>query len=223
MADPAHAANPNIGQDLSLIGRVITDKELSLNFIRANAIRILHPVRGATIRSIGPNSFMIKFNHPVDRVKALRGCLWTLDKHALILETIDLAKRHEDHVLDRLPIIVRVLQLSLSNRSEHVARLIGNSLGEFVYFPKESDDYYSPFFRIKISLDVTKPLKRGLNFQGVDGHQQWLQVVYERLSLFCFLCGILGHGKVDCPKRYEDNFVEPEGALPWRLDEGGGR
>lgn len=56
VADPAHAANPNIGQDLSLIGRVITDKELSLNFIRANAIRLLHPVRGATIRSIGPNS-----------------------------------------------------------------------------------------------------------------------------------------------------------------------
>lgn len=214
-ADPSHAANPTAVDDLSLIGLVVTDKELSINFIRANALRLLHPVKGAEIRSIGTNTFVIRFNHPLDRMKALRGCPWVLDKYALILEPIHPNKKHEDHVLTRLPIMVRVFQLSLANRSEQVARLLGNSLGEFVEVPKETDSHYSPYFRIKIYLDITKVLKRGLNFQGVDGKRQWLPVAYERLPLFCFLCGILGHGEVDCPTRYEEGFIEPAGTFSY--------
>lgn len=214
-ANPRHAANPSAAYDLSLIGKVLTDKDLSLNFIRANALRLLHPVRGAEIRSIGMNTFVIKFNHPLDRTKALRGCPWVLDKYALLIEPINPSQRPEDQEIIWLPIIVRVHQLSLINRSEEVASLIGNQLGEFVEVPKESDGYYSPFLRIKIRVDVTQPLKRGITFQGVEGTRQWLPVAYERLPLFCFLCGILGHGEIDCPKRYEDGFTEPEGELPY--------
>lgn len=53
-----------------------------------------------------------------------------------------------------------------------------------------------------------------LFYQGVEGTKQWLPVTYERLPTFCFLCGILGHGEVNCPKRYEEGFVEPEEGLP---------
>lgn len=199
-ADPSYAANPSSGDDLALLGLVVTDKDLSLNYMRANILRLLHPVKGAEVRSIGTNTVVIKFNHPLDLKKALRGCPWVLDKYALILDPIDPEKQHGEQVLNRLPIVARVLNLSLVNRSEPVARLLGNSLGEFVEIPRESNGHYTPYFRLKILLDITQSLKRGLNFQGVDGTRQWLLVVYERLPLFCFLCGILGHGEVDCPK-----------------------
>lgn len=108
--------------------------------------------------------------------------------------------------MTRLPIIVSVVQLSLSNRSEHVARLIGNSLGVFVEVPKEAETL---FFRIKITVDVNKPLKRGIFFEGVDGTKQWIAVTYERLPVLCFLCGIMGHDESNCPTRYEKGFEEP--------------
>lgn len=214
-ADPPHAANPNAVQDLELIGRVVTDKDLSINFIRANALRLLHPVRGASIKSIGTNSFVIKFNHPLDRKKALGGCPWVLDKHALLLEPIDPNKEHADQKLTHMPIIARVSNLSLANRSLHVAQLIGDRLGEFVEIPKTGENHYSPFLRIKVRVDVEQPLKRGLNFKGVDGKQQWLTVAYEKLPLFCFLCGILGHGEGNCPLRYEEGFEEVEGEFSY--------
>lgn len=214
-ANPSMAAKPSGHHDLSLVGRVITDKKLSINFIRPNALRLLHPVKGATINSIATNMFVIKFEHPLDRKKAMGGCPWTLDRHALILEPISPDKKPEDHELTSLPLVVRVSQLSLANRSTQVAQLIGNHLGWFVEVPKESDSFYTPYFRIKILVDVTKPLKRGLFYQGVEGSKLWLPIAYERLPTFCFLCGIIGHGEVNCPKRYEEGFVEPEGGLPY--------
>lgn len=214
-ADQNMVVNPSTDNDLSLIGRVLTDKDLSINFIRANALRLLHPVKGDTVKPIATNVFVIKFEHHLDRKKALGGCPWVLDRHALIMEPIDPTKTPEDHVVTKLPIVVRVSQLSLQNRSTQVAKLIGDHLGWFVDVPKEADSFYSPYFRIKILLDITKPLKRGLFFHGVEGTKQWLPVAYERLPTYCFLCSILGHGEVNCPKRYEEGFVEPESGLPY--------
>lgn len=200
-ADPTQAVPLSESQALSLIGRVVTDRDLTKNYIRANVVRLLRPVKGFNLKVIDDNMFVINFEHPLDRRKAMKGCPWVLDKYAMILEPIDPTIKHEEHKLTKLPIMVRVLQLSLSNRSEHVAQLIGNCLGSFVDIQKNQDGFYTPYFRFQILVDSSKPLKRGVNFQGVDGKQQWLQVVYERLHFFCFLCVILGHGEEDCPKR----------------------
>lgn len=177
-ADPTQAVASNNEHDMSLIGRVITDRDLSMNFIRPNVLRLIRPVKETEFKLISTNMFAVKFAHPLDRKKALKGCPWVLDKYAMILEPIDPSKELVDHQLTRLPIMVKVMQLSPANKSEHVARLIGNSLGWFVDLPKEQDGFYNPFFRFQVKVDVTKPLKRGVNFQGVEGKQQWLQVVY---------------------------------------------
>lgn len=47
--------------------------------------------------------------------------------------------------------------------------MISDSLGWFVDLPKVHDGFYSPYFRFQVMVDVNKPLKRGVNFQGVDG------------------------------------------------------
>lgn len=98
-ADPAKAVCTNPNQELSLIGKVITNRDLSLNFIRANFARLIRPVKGIELRLISTNLFVVKFEHQLDRKKAMKGCPWVLDKYALILEPIDPNRRHEDHVL----------------------------------------------------------------------------------------------------------------------------
>lgn len=69
-------------------------------------MRLLYPVKGAAIKSIAPNVFIIMFDHPLDRTKAIRGCPWALDRHALILEPIDPTTKPENQELINLPIIV---------------------------------------------------------------------------------------------------------------------
>lgn len=48
---------------LSLVGRVVIDKDLSITSIRNNVLRLLRPVKGAEIKMLASNLFLITFNH----------------------------------------------------------------------------------------------------------------------------------------------------------------
>lgn len=191
------------------------DRELSINSMRANIRWLLNPVKGVDIKPVGSNTVTLKFTHHLDRKHALAGCPWVIERHPLILEPLNPAVQLENHNLVHMPIVVRITQPSLANQSEAIATLIGNSLGRFIEVPKPPPCQYMSLFRIKVTIDVTKPLKRGIFFQGVEGKKEWIQLYYERLPTFCFFCGILRHGEAKCPMRYEDGFVEPEGELPY--------
>lgn len=52
---------------------------------------------------------------------------------------------------------------------------------------------WNEFMRIKVKLDVTKPLARRKRKNFGDEEAVWVQFAYERLSKFCYCCGIIGH------------------------------
>lgn len=63
--------------------------------------------------------------------------------------------------------------------------------------------------RIRVSIDVRKPLKCRMQLKKSDG--EWIQIdfKYKRLHIFCFICGLLGHIEKQCPSLYDC----PEGAI----------
>lgn len=60
------------------------------------------------------------------------------------------------------------------------------------------DDYTfslsrSKFARICVEIDLTKPLKQGF-WIGNDAHRLFVVVLHEKLPMFCYLYGMVGHG-----------------------------
>lgn len=54
------------------------------------------------------------------------------------------------------------------------------------------------FCRLRIQVDVQKPLRPGI-FVLVDSKvKTWVPFKYENLPVFCFKCGNMGHGVKDC-------------------------
>lgn len=72
------------------------------------------------------------------------------------------------------------------------------------------DGVWKLFTRIRVKLDVEKPLKRRLKIKPEGDSWSWINFKYERLGTFCFICGILGHSERDCNVLYAnpDKVVE---------------
>ncbi|KAL8493464.1 hypothetical protein ACS0TY_024613 [Phlomoides rotata] len=64
------------------------------------------------------------------------------------------------------------------------------------------------FLRIKVEIDVTVPLKRGLSIRH-EGTKLWIPFTYEGLPAFCFCCGIIGHFYRSCKFVDRDLVVNP--------------
>ncbi|KAH1090506.1 hypothetical protein J1N35_017763 [Gossypium stocksii] len=54
------------------------------------------------------------------------------------------------------------------------------------------------FMRIRVRLDVSLQLKRKKRIQIGKERTVYARFQYEKLSLFCFICGKLGHGESFC-------------------------
>ncbi|KAK9273439.1 hypothetical protein L1049_018249 [Liquidambar formosana] len=87
---------------------------------------------------------------------------------------------------------------------EDVGKKIGDNIGEYVDMEQgEGGVCWGKYLRIRVRLNVTRPLKRGVTVK-VEGRQMWVPIKYERLPTFCYYCGILGHADKDCEQRYEE-------------------
>ncbi|KAL4366805.1 hypothetical protein GQ457_05G028160 [Hibiscus cannabinus] len=60
---------------------------------------------------------------------------------------------------------------------------------------------YRRFMRIKVKFDTRLPLKRRKKIAVSNGESTYARFEYERIKLFCFLCGKLGHDEAFCPVR----------------------
>lgn len=53
--------------------------------------------------------------------------------------------------------------------------------------------------RVRINIDITKPLEQALNFARKVGDEPiLLSLKYERPPEFCYYCGLLGHSNTCC-------------------------
>ena len=61
-----------------------------------------------------------------------------------------------------------------------------------------SNDSLSLFMRVRVSISVSKPLRRGYFVSDSEGNRTWLSFKYEKLGMFCYFCGYVGHNLKHC-------------------------
>ena len=62
--------------------------------------------------------------------------------------------------------------------------------------------------RIRVRLDVRLPLLRWKKIRKVDAGLVIVHFQYERLGFFCYLCGLIGHTDVFCPRLFQESEQE---------------
>jgi hypothetical protein len=57
--------------------------------------------------------------------------------------------------------------------------------------------------RLKVRINVTDPLKQSWKVRANEGNYVQIIFKYEKLGIFCYLCGVLGHTDKNCNKLFD--------------------
>ncbi|KAL2933007.1 hypothetical protein RDABS01_016126 [Bienertia sinuspersici] len=71
-------------------------------------------------------------------------------------------------------------------------------MGKFLGFDDSNPFRLNNFMRLKVPINIEKPLRRGLKIATHPNTSKWVDIKYERLDDFYYYCGKLGHVDRDC-------------------------
>jgi hypothetical protein len=135
----------------------------------------------------------------------------------LILERVGLGVQIENIPLYHVDFLVQVHNLPTGLMAERVGKTLANYIGTFVEYDKNNKgSFWREYIRIKVRVDVRQPLKKDSRVKNQGGAWCIVNFKYEKLGVFCFVCGILGHSENRCATRF--SLVDDDGVRAWSKD-----
>ncbi|XP_038716189.1 uncharacterized protein At4g02000-like [Tripterygium wilfordii] len=200
----------------SLFGRLLSSRSFNQEAFFVTMKNIWKPIRGMEISTVGENLYLLHFFSKEDYNKVLDGSPWTFDKHPLLLKEYNGNLRPCDVVFEEMPLWVRFCNLPFKMMNEKVGLQLGAAVGRIEKVDLDRNGCgWGKYLRVRIHIDITKPLKRVVMVTGEEGGAAIrVGVQYERLPNFCYMCGKLGHVDHDCEVG-ETDFPEPKPYGDW--------
>lgn len=112
----------------------------------------------------------------------MKGGPWTFDNAMLVLKSIALGEDPLKVSLNEVNFWIQIHELPSGFMSESVGRQLGNFFGTFMeYDPNNNTSIWRECMRIRIRVDVRKPLKRKKKIIRKYGSEFIVLCKYERL------------------------------------------
>lgn len=205
--DEGLISTSNTSVELCLVGRFLTDQPLNFNLMKSRMASIWRPGKGMFVKEIGQRRYVFQFFHPVDLRRIYEGGPWSFGNHPLILHHLKNGEFPLRVPLDFINFWVQVHDLPVGYITEGLGRQLGNFIGQFLeYDSTNSGSVWRQYMRIRVAINVNNPLKRCKRIKKPDGTSFIVNFKYEKLHIFCFVCGRLGHSESFC----EDLFTRSQ-------------
>jgi len=182
---------------LTLIGKILSNP--TINF----------PAFQSTLRRVWRNDYVqistredgfyiFKFNTEGEKQRVLDNGHWLFGHHLIILKPW--LPNTPLHCYDFTTCVfwVQIYGLPLERCTENMITRAVRQIGKVQEVRIEGTDNSSAkSVRVKVELNLQEPLQSGKLIK-VDGKHIWLDFRYERLSHYCYSCGLLGHYAMYC-------------------------
>ncbi|XP_042969019.1 uncharacterized protein LOC122301691 [Carya illinoinensis] len=182
----------------SLIGKIWSERVIGKNIVENTMGRVWRLSKPAIFTEVGRNVFVITFATHADKNRVESGRPWLFDGNIFVMNVFDGYTPLGHMSFDKAAMWVQFHNLPLAGMSKECGIRLGSSLGEVEEVEVDVDDVgWGSFLRVRICLDLTKPLARGRTFK-LQGVQTWVPITYEKLPRFCLDCGRIIHGEMKC-------------------------
>ncbi|XP_010682916.1 uncharacterized protein LOC104897677 [Beta vulgaris subsp. vulgaris] len=193
------ALNPSVENKLSLVlfGRLLTERSFNVEAFKRTITSVWAPSQGLVIRVLSPNFFAFQFFHWRDMAKVIDGRPWCFDNMLILLKEADGEEQPDQVKIIHSPFWVRIKNLPFNYRSDEIVKALIGNMGEILEI-EEDVLGIGRYRRVRVMMDVTKPLRRFRKLKDKRGQELHVDFAYERLPFFCFTCGIMGHSERNC-------------------------
>ncbi|KAK7849487.1 uncharacterized protein CFP56_002864 [Quercus suber] len=183
----------------SLIGKFLTCRPFNRKAAITTLKRAWGLEEGVQMIEVGTNLFQLKFQTEFEMDRVFKGGPWSFDNQVLLLTHWKAGMTADNVRFDSVALWVQIWGTPFDLVSPKTAETVGSRLGSVVEVEnKQKLDGQCYFMRVKVSIPIAKPIRRGAFLAGSDGKSHWVTFKYERLPLFCHFCGLLGHDFKHC-------------------------
>lgn len=115
------------------------------------------------ISSLDRNKFSIAFSNIEDRDRIVNASPWAVKGHIIVFQQWSPSATLSELVFTKSPFWVQIHNLPLNRVNLENAKVIGNLLGSFIsYDDVANKQKFKVYMRIRVAIDVTKPIKTGI-------------------------------------------------------------
>ena len=217
---PPNQVNPNLSQH-NLLGELISSKVIGFNSVKDVVLKAWRPTCALEVKRLGGNVYLFNFQHKADLHKAFLRRPWSIRGGHLILKkwSSELTWLEIDFSLSSF--WVQVHSLPRLWKSEDNLKAIGRKLEVVleVNFNGKGGGEWRRFTRVRVGLDISKPLILGFFLPRPNLKDLWISLKYEMLADICYNCGIIGHEESKCVEEIfclQNSVQAPfKAARPW--------
>ncbi|XP_042980067.1 uncharacterized protein LOC122310252 [Carya illinoinensis] len=184
---------------LCLLASILNDRTANREAFKSTMAKVWNTFGWITFKEFGPNKFLLEFQLLSDKQKVLHGRPWSFDRHLICLKDFesDLSPNEVQFITE--PFWVQAHNLPFAGMNRQLGEKIGEAIGKVHTVEVDEQGHsWGSYLRLKVDVDVTKPLVRG-RMVNSGGKQLWSHFKYERLPNFCFKCGLFKHANGKCP------------------------
>jgi interleukin-1 receptor-associated kinase 1 len=219
--DPEEIGEEDETFQRTLVGKIWTENPYNVRAFKQTITQAWRLKNTVEVQDLQKNLFLFRFSTKKDADTVMRNGPWSFDRNLLILQRVSGDEQPSDLDMHNVSFWVRVYDLPLKFRSEGMAKKLGNIIGSFEEVDPKDSNRTGRFLRLKVSLDLRKPLKKCTKIKFQE-RNMWVDFKYERLPNFCFACGRIGHQLKECEdvedvdnNSYSDIEEKSQAFGPW--------
>ena len=165
-----------------VVGKLLVDRTVGKDIVKTPLIHAWQPTSRVSFKTLGPNLYLIDFDHEWDKARIMEGRSWTFDGHLVSLLDFDGITPLSQLNFEKAAFWIRMFQLPLACMGLEIGRQIRASVGEVEEVDVDEDGVgWGEYLRVQVVLDLTKPLSRGRTIT-LRNKMLWVPFQYEKKS-----------------------------------------